>query len=133
MPIKQKNVIKKFYTEIPKCSEYLISNYGEVIKFSTGKKMSNINNCVRITIGGKQTTLSVVKLLRELFIPFSIPICYTEKNVMKIHLVDTGVNKNPNWKSKITSDYVKQIATKVESKTKKLFAEDKSEDFYSSY
>lgn len=85
MPIR----IKKYYTELPQNKSYLVSNYGEVIKFSTRKKLSVINGMVRLTINGVQTTLSVPKLLRELFVPFNIPITSTENKNFTAEKVKT--------------------------------------------
>lgn len=56
-----------YLVQIPNYENYVLSNYGEVTKFSTGKKLAVINNYVRITVNGKQVVLSVPKLLREFF------------------------------------------------------------------
>jgi len=80
MPIK----IKKMYADIPQMSNYLISNYGEVIKKSTWKKITVINNTVILTINSKRTKLTISKLLREIFTLQNLPICYKENKVITV-------------------------------------------------
>lgn len=100
MPIK----LKKFYVEIPQCKQYLLSNYGEVIKKSTWKKLSVTKNQVRLTAEGKPITLSVPKLVRELLMPFNIPCNYKIQHEDKLKSV---------IRTKIVAERNK-IVTKVE-------------------
>lgn len=89
----QKQII--YYAEIPRNKNYLLTNYGKVLKKSTFKPVKIINNYVRLTINGKQTTLSVSKLMGELF-PTEMLIKLQVRSLIateKINAANNGNNK----------------------------------------
>lgn len=93
MPIRnrEKKVINQlvYYVEIPKHKNYLVSNYGKVYKKSTWKEISVLNNCVRLTTNGKQTMLSVVRLVSKLF-PADLISYITSNNEVITNTVNTN-------------------------------------------
>jgi len=111
MPIKT----KKYYADIPNYSNYLISNYGEVIKKSTWKKISVISGTVILTTDGIRTKLTINKLLRELFTLQGLPISYsaTEKKSKKAPEENKHSNNSTGWRSKLTTEYVTATSNKV--------------------
>ena len=69
MPV-EKNV---YYTVIPNCPNYLMSNNGKIFKKSTWKRISDKNGLAAITVNGKRKLLTISKLKRELFSDTPIP------------------------------------------------------------
>lgn len=57
----------KLYSDIPNCSEYLISSEGKIIKKATWKFISIRNGTATITVDGKRKVLTISKLQKELF------------------------------------------------------------------